>query len=368
MINDSSFSHLLAGGDPLYALQEPGRTIDLHWGARDGQQKESLCFQKFYFPEEKTPSVWGDFPPAATFSLTGKRSFKPREFTEAPPLPLPAAEPPIERADWNLLCQKAAASIQCDNAFKLVPARKKTYPLLPQERKAILGALTHRLFFPKVENAYRFLIKSGGSIFFGATPELLFKRENGEIHVPAIAGTRALSDGIPESSLREELLASTKDRLEHDWVVEGIMESLQSLGLNPSHPGDPQVLRTARLLHLYTPISAKDQGKLSSEDLLRALHPTPAIGGQPKAAALEFLFENEHWDRGLFSAPLHFRGGGRELCLVAIRSALLTSTELHFFAGAGYVKGSTAQSEWLETERKIQVMESILFGDENARK
>ncbi len=97
--------------------------------------------------------------------------------------------------------------------------------------------------------------------------------------------------------------------------------------------------------------------------LIEALHPTPAIGGHPRSVARDFLFEAERFDRGLFSAPLLFRSAGRELCLVAIRSALLTEERLHFFAGAGYVRGSTAESEWQETERKLQVMQTMLFGE-----
>ncbi len=365
MSPEFSFSNLLGSGESLFALQEPGGPISLHWGVPDSSATESLYFRKFYAPRVKDPSIWEDFPASATLALTESRKFKSRDFSNIAPIALPKGEPFSDRKTWIDLCQKSAAAILCENAFKLVPTRKCSVSISPEERLKIHSALFHRIFFPKLENAYRFLVKRGSSIFFGITPELLFLREKGKIFVPAVAGTRALSAGVPESDLRDELLASRKDRLEHDWVVEGIRESLQSLGLNPTCPSGPEVMRTSRLLHLYTPITATDSPALTHEKLLEALHPTPAIGGQPKAAAVEFLFENEGWDRGLFSAPLLFRSPDRDLCLVAIRSALLTANELHFFAGAGYVKGSTAEMEWLETERKLQVMQSLLFGDES---
>ena len=67
-------------------------------------------------------------------------------------------------------------------------------------------------------------------------------------------------------------------------------------------------------------------------------------------------------DRGLFSAPLLFQSPARDLCLVAIRSGLLTRERIYFFAGAGYVRGSTPELEWEETERKLAVMQNLLFG------
>jgi salicylate biosynthesis isochorismate synthase len=122
------------------------------------------------------------------------------------------------------------------------------------------------------------------------------------------------------------------------------------------------------LIVFISPNVATDSISTSSEALIDCLHPTPAISGYPKAASLDLLYENEGWDRGLFSAPLLFRTTGRELCLVAIRSCLLTPEHIHFFAGAGYVRGSTPEAEWDETEKKIQVMYSVLFGERHERK
>jgi len=359
----SSLKKLLSASDALYAIQEPGRPVTLHSGGVSASGKESIHYRKFFLPRKKNPSLWCDFPDSATLSFSNINTYETRQLSKLPPLTRPKNFPVSDRPAWNQLCEKAAAAIQRESAFKLVTSRKISISLSTEEKELIAQGVFHRLFFPSLESSFRFFLKSGASLFFGASPELLFYRENGEILVPAIAGTRALDPGYPESSLREELLGSIKDRAEHEWVVRGIHEVLFSLGLTPIYPAEPQILRTSRLLHLYTPITMKDSAKISGKNLLETLHPTPAIGGQPKIAAMDFLFENEDWDRGLFSSPMLFSYPDRELCLVAIRSALLTSNELHFFAGAGYVKGSTPESEWLETERKMQVMQSLLFGD-----
>lgn len=358
---------LVAGEERVFALLEPGGALELHWGASKPAVEEALSYRKFHYPRAKQPSPWRDFGNSASLSLSESRRMRHSEIKETPAPERPSSSPESSREDWDELCARAEEAIRTERAHKLVPAREARFELLPREYRAILAGLAGRLFHPRMENAYRFLIKSRGSVFFGATPELLFKREGDRLDIPAIAGTRALSPGVPESSLRDELMASDKDRAEHAWVVEGICEALKNLGLKPKRAAAPVVLKVPRLLHLYTPITAEETKGLTAEKIIEALHPTPAIGGHPRSVARDLLFEAETFDRGLFSAPLLFQAPGRERCLVAIRSALLTQERLHFFAGAGYVHGSTAESEWQETERKLQVMQTLLFGETHDR-
>ena len=325
--------------------------------------EEALSFRKFHFPRQKPVSPWTDFADTGTWAFSEHREFKHRELKEEAPLPRPLAKSSSDREGWQALCGEAAGAIQREQLHKLVPAREIEFSLADGEYKELLAKIPGRLFYPAMENVFRFALKSRSSLFFGATPELLFRREGGLIQVPAIAGTRALIPGVPESSLREELMSSEKDRAEHEWVVDGIRAALTALGLKPTCPSEPVVLRVPRLLHLFTPITAVDNRSLPGEKLMEALHPTPAIGGLPRDKAAEFLFTHEAWDRGLFSAPLLLRSSSRELCLVAIRSGLLTKNSLRFFAGAGFVRGSTPEGEWQETEKKLQVMQTVLFGE-----
>lgn len=362
MKSESALRQLLEREGALCLLREPESPIvaGRKNAGKDGEA--SFSWRKFHSPREKSPSVWQDFAHSGTFRFEAE-TFSPGE----PPAAISRPRSPAiaDKPGWLLLCEKAENAIRREEAAKLVPARKISIPVTPAERNMIVASLGERLFYSPLKNAYRFLLKSGPSLFFGATPELLFRRAGGELLVPAIAGTRAISVEAIEPQMRAELLASEKDRHEHELVVKGIRESLARLGFQPEAPAAPGILRAPGLLHLHTPVTAADSGNVSSEALLSELHPTAAIGGFPRAAASEFLFENEPWDRGLFSAPLLFRFPGRELCLVAIRSALLTASELHFFAGAGYVRGSTPESEWQETDRKLRVMQNILFGDEH---
>lgn len=364
-MSESSLHHQLTGEGRFCALQESsGQAWLWREQAQPGDASAPpLHVQRFHHPRELPPSLWGDFPANASWNLAGAARVGQGAFPAEGPAPAPRAPRVSDRAAWNTLCQAADTAIAGGIVRKLVPARRISYALTPGEHAAILARLPGRLFSAPPDNTFRFLLKSRASVFFGATPELLFRREGGLIHVPAIAGTRALTSGASESALREELSSSEKEQAEHAWVVSGIREALLGLGLAPQVPAAPEVLRVPRLLHLHTPIAAPDDSRVSGAALVSALHPTPAIAGYPKAPALGFLREHEGWDRGLFSAPLRFRLPERELCLVAIRSGLLTPTHLYLFAGAGYVAGSTAEREWEETERKLQVMQTLLFGE-----
>lgn len=363
MTATDELSQLAAREERFYALQEPRGPLRAHWGKTAASGPASLGFRKFHFPRIKAPSPWGDFRDSSTWILSEERHFKHHELLACDPLPPPESAFLADRPAWDAMFEKALSSLYRGASKKLVLAREVSAEVTVAERSEILRRLPHRLFHPAMENAYRFLVKSRDSVFFGATPELLFQRQDGELLVPAVAGTVPLSEGVPEHTLRDQLLSSRKDREEHQLVVDGIRETLESLGfVEASAPKEPSVLRTPKLLHLFTPITVFDNPKVKSEQLVEALHPTPAIGGLPREEARGFLFEFEGFDRGLFSAPLLFREPGRELCLVAIRSGLLTRSSLHLYAGAGVVRGSSAEGEWNETESKLRVMKTILFG------
>ncbi|MGZ3692977.1 MAG: chorismate-binding protein [Bdellovibrionota bacterium] len=346
------------GSGPFLAFAESGKSAIFAWG--EGEHGKISCqTQKFYFPRDRGGELWDGFSLAARISPAHSETID-RLPLISPVRALPDQEE-AENIDWLNFCQKIDVEIFEGRLRKVVPSRMRTFPLHPSERTTLLDAIFANLFAPSKSNTFRFLLREKEDLFFGATPELLFRREKGTIFVPAIAGTRSLAHGT-EAESAADLMNSAKDREEHSLVVEGIIESLRGLGLKPQAPASPDILRVPGLLHLFTPISAPDPGSISSEKLVLALHPTPAVGGLPKAGARDFLFSNEPWDRGLFASPLLFNFPGREFCLVAIRSGLLTATDLHLFAGAGYVKNSKAENEWVETDRKMDVLQSMLTG------
>jgi menaquinone-specific isochorismate synthase len=258
---------------------------------------------------------------------------------------------------WLSFCGKIESRLAEGSLKKAVPARSRVYSLSGETAGRLREEILPRLFSGPSNGAFRFFLKKGECWFFGATPEMLFRREGRSLLVPAIAGTRAFLPGAETKALEEELLANRKERNEHGLVVEGIKERLSALGLNPSAPAEPVVMKLRSLIHLYTPVTA--EGEVATEKLL-SLHPTAAVGGTPQLLAREFLQENEPLERGLFAGPLLFRFPEKEICLVAIRSALLEGNHLRLFAGAGYVRGSSPEAEWAETGKKMDSLKLLL--------
>ncbi len=160
----------------------------------------------------------------------------------------------------------------------------------------------------------------------GASPELLLRREGQRVETVALAGSaRRSDDPSVDEHLAAELLASTKDRGEHDLVVQRIRRTLgtaRPLGDRPRGATDRD--RRQRCTHLATPIRAQLDGRARLLDLIEALHPTPAVGGEPSVDALRAIPELEGMDRGWYAAPIGWidRAGDGEF-FVGLRSGVV---------------------------------------------
>ncbi len=121
-------------------------------------------------------------------------------------------------------------------------------------------------------------------------------------------------------------------------------------------PPEPTVRALANVAHLHTPVVARLAPGRGVADVAAALHPTPAVGGVPSAAALRFLAEHERLDRGLYAGVIGWVGEGRAELAVALRSALIRGRRARLFVGAGIVEGSSPDAEWEETELKARAL------------
>src|SRR5207237_9377800 len=149
------------------------------------------------------------------------------------------------------------------------------------------------------------------------------------------AGGRAGSARPAEASA---LLRRPKDLREHEWVVEHIASALRRISDTVEVPASPSVRELATVAHLYTPIAARLRPGVGLADLVAAIHPTPAVGGVPSAAAVRFLGEHENLDRGLYAGLIGLVGPARAELAVALRCALLSDGAARLFLGAGIVE------------------------------
>jgi menaquinone-specific isochorismate synthase len=178
------------------------------------------------------------------------------------------------------------------------------------------------------------------------------------LETEALAGSIRRGVGASEdAALASALLSSEKDLREQRDVLEDIVARLKPLGLTLEFAPKPQLRRLANVQHLHTPVRAVLPETVRLLDVLAALHPTPAVGGSPRLAAVERIRELEGFPRGLYAGALGWlnaRGGGE--FFVGIRSALVDGATARVFAGAGIVAGSTPEKEFAETELKFRAM------------
>lgn len=215
----------------------------------------------------------------------------------------------------------------------------------------------------KYPNSYVFCTSNGkGQSFLGASPERLISVKDSELATEALAGSAPRGQtATHDMHLANLLLSSKKDIREHRIVIESITTCLFKFGIKPEIPSHPDLLKLPNIQHLHTPIKAKMPDDLHLLDVLAELHPTPAVGGQPRDIACQKIRHYENFERGLYAAPIgwiDYKGNGE--FAVAIRSALLNRYHARLFAGAGIVAGSDPNKESEEIKLKFQVLMDAL--------
>ena len=250
-----------------------------------------------------------------------------------------------ERGRWNALVTRALSAIHAGALDKVVLARAIDVEAEgPLDPGVLLAALEAR--YPTCRG---FLVRGADAAFLGATPEMLCRVDGNEVQADALAGSAP-----PDQA--DALPGSGKDLREHQSVVDHIAHALAGIADHVRRPPEPTVRALANVAHLHTPVIARLAPGRGVADVAAALHPTPAVGGVPSAAALRFLAEHERLDRGLYAGVIGWVGEGRAELAVALRSALIRGRRARLFVGAGIVEGSSPDAEWEETELKARAL------------
>ena len=161
--------------------------------------------------------------------------------------------------------------------------------------------------------------------------------------------------------LAQEMMDSPKDRQEHAFVVSALRERVRPYARTLDVPDQPNVYRLQNIQHLYTPVRAELETHFDVLDLVGELHPTPALGGTPRRAALEAIEELESEERGWYAAPVGWvDASGDGVFAVAIRSAVSAEKQARLYAGVGVVAESDPDKEWEETRWKFNPLLSAL--------
>ncbi|MBO0441625.1 isochorismate synthase [Candidatus Enterococcus ikei] len=217
-------------------------------------------------------------------------------------------------------------------------------------------------------NTYFFVLESEEHVFIGATPERLLKASAKTFSTASIAGSvsRGTTE-IEDEALGNYLLNDMKNKQEHKIVVDRIIKELEKMTGTSIQAQTPQLLKNRDIQHLYLPIEGQRQKEYRFLKGIKELHPTPALGGEPKELALKWLKEHEKLDRGLYGAPIGWIAINEDVgeFAVGIRSAIFSGKVGYLYAGCGIVKDSQAEQERIETKIKFQPMLRGIGGDEH---
>ncbi len=254
--------------------------------------------------------------------------------------PLAWHEPAV--SEFAEVFREVMEAIAEESLIKAVPVTTAMAKLLTPPGKWLGKQLTE-----KESAGHGFLWDVGERGFGGLTPEILFQIDGRELRTMALAGTT-------DSSQADALLYRPKLSREHEIVVTEIRRRLQPLG--KVECGDRQIVPLGSLYHLRTELRVtlrEEPHGAALNDLVRLLHPTPALGIAPRAA----LSRLHGWRERLrtprfFGAPFGIAYPGGATMLVAIRGLFWQQGELHLPAGCGLVAGSVLESEWAELQLK----------------
>ncbi|TQE90152.1 isochorismate synthase [Ureibacillus terrenus] len=360
------------------------------------QEPQPILFGGFTFdPENVEPGEWDGFPSSyftvATFQLTKQhektyvsihlitdrqdssalfdqlREERDQLIHAAQVKELKTYEKPEIRTidernkdNYFQAVQSVTNLIRNHKADKVVIARSlelefKGQPSSPQVIYQILN---------EQPESYLFALERDNLLFFGATPERLVKVENQYAYSACVAGSIKRGKTAEEDKkLGEQLLNDSKNLKEHQYVVDMIASTFKKHCEHYKVPKRPKLLKIRDIQHLYTPVEGKLFDHATILQLVKHLHPTPALGGVPRNKALEMIREFEKMNRGLYAGPVGWMDAdGNGEFVVAIRSAALIDDKAYLYAGGGIVADSNPMTEYDETLVKFRPMLRALGG------
>jgi len=262
------------------------------------------------------------------------------------------------RTEWDRRIKVVLDALTAGKLGKVVLARKL---VLDFEKKPNHLSILNSVGFG-FGHHFGFSFQFGlGSGFFGYSPEILFSREGRVIHTEAVAGTRPRGKTAAEDdALEASLVESVKDRREHQYVIDMLRNSVEGLCVSHREPSEVAVIKLEKVQHLIHQFFGQLKEGVSTFDLLKTLHPTPAVSGYPVKESLAMLGKLEEFDRGWYSGVVGWIGKDASQFAVAIRSGLVSGNSVSLFSGAGIVEGSTADEEWAELDHKIAHYASLI--------
>ncbi|HET6167186.1 MAG TPA: isochorismate synthase [Marmoricola sp.] len=329
-----------------------------------------VCLGSFAFADEPGDSVL--VVPHVVVGRRGDRAWVTvigdDELTAAPELaPQPSPRAPgnvvftdgaVDSAEWEAIVARAVSRINAGELEKVVLARELV--------ATTDEPLDVRWPLQRLGRSYEMCWTFHVDGLFGATPELLVRRERGLVTSRVLAGTiRRTGDDERDLALAATLARSSKDLEEHEYAVRSVAESLAPHCTSMNVPEAPFVLHLPNVMHLATDVAGvvPDTDSSTVLELAAALHPSAAVGGTPTKVAVDMIDEIEGMDRARYAGPVGWMdASGDGEFGIALRSAEYDGNRVRLFAGCGIVADSDPEAELAEAQAKFVPVRDALTG------
>ncbi|MBL0746080.1 isochorismate synthase [Nocardioides baculatus] len=335
------WSETIARADVVDTVGEPG--------------SGPVCFGAFAFADDPGDSVL--VIPEVVVGLRGDRAWLTTVSVDAPELqPATAARPPVgltfsdgarNGEEWMSVVADAVGRITSGALEKVVLARD----LIATTDEPLDVRWPLRRLAENYEMCWTFHVDG----LFGATPEMLVRRERGLVTSRVLAGTiRRTGDDERDLALAATLARSSKDLEEHEYAVRSVADALEPHCSSMNVPEAPFVLHLPNVMHLATDVNGVVHDLASSLQLAESLHPSAAVGGTPTAAATALIHEIEGMPRDRYAGPVGWMdASGDGEWGIALRSAQVIESGVRLFAGCGIVASSDPEAELAESQAKF---------------
>ena len=259
--------------------------------------------------------------------------------------------------EWKELVDEAVEVLDEETFMKVVLARQRLITF-----KSSMDPLYLLERLKDETGTYTIFYEKGSSAFISKSPERPFEIKDDYLWTNAIAGSAPRTSDEEDNEYQQNfLLNDEKNRYEHELVRQSIVEDLKPYSSVIKYDDVPEILQNKYIYHLHTPIEMRLNDDIEIFEILKAIHPTPAVGGLPKKIAKDYIKEKEYGTRGLYAAPIGLIHENNDSeFVVSLRSMLLSKTSATLFAGCGIVKGSSSDKEFLETDVKFTPMMNVL--------
>lgn len=255
----------------------------------------------------------------------------------------------LDKNNFKDLVAKGIEGIHKNEFKKVVLSRKETvnlyhFDLITVFKKLLQlypSSFVYCFYHPKV------------GVWLGATPELLLKANETIFETVSLAGTQIDSGS-------NEIIWTNKEKEEQLYVTDYIVELLNIVA-SKVMVSKPYSIKAGSIWHIKTNISGEFNSDSTLQEIIRLLHPTPAVCGLPKDKAKSFILENENYDRTFYTGFLgELNIENKTKLFVNLRCMEVCEFQAHLFMGCGITKDSIPEKEWKESVNKSHTMKQVL--------